>query len=292
VDLVYTTAPSHSTNLVGLLLRRLHGIRWCAEFRDPWCNPHSPPPTPLVGRLNQPLERMCIRAADHIVTVTEQTAELYRQRLGSQGGKVLMVRNGIPALNPRQRHRDDKLFRIAYGGTIFGGRDTGTFLQAVQAVARDYAAAGMALRVDLFLKEPGGRQASVEAYIRGFGLAGIAHVHQSVPYEEMQRILAESDLLLLLAQGQPLQVPNKLYEYLGTGVPILAVVDADGETASLLRAVGGHHVVERDTADAIAQALRSALVSSGDAKNASSRHLLEDWLTERQMRRLLAAVRP
>jgi glycosyltransferase involved in cell wall biosynthesis len=293
VDLVYTTAPSHSTNLVGLLLRRLHRIRWCAEFRDPWCYPHSSPVTPLVARVNGFLERLCIKAADYLVTVTEQTANLYRERLGASGAKVILVRNGIPALNPRHMHRSGEPFRIVYSGNIYGGRDPRAFLQAVSMVAREYTAAGKPLNVDLFVSEPWVGDVSLESYIAGLGISDIARVRQWVSHGEMQRIIAEADLLLLLAQRQPLQVPNKLYEYLGTGVPILAVADAEGETARMLHDVGGHYVVERDTVDDIAAALRSALMAAGETSMTSgSRDLLEEWLTERQMQRLVSAVRP
>ena len=293
VDLVYTTAPSHSTNLVGLLLRRFHGIRWCAEFRDPWCYPHSTPVTPLVARVNRFLERRCITAADYLVTVTEQTANLYRQRLGAAQSKVILVRNGIPALNPLPKQKSGKPFRIVYSGNIYGGRDPRAFLQAVSMVAGEYSAAGKPLSLDLFLSEPHSGDVPLELYIRGLGLSDVARVRQWVPHAEMQRILGEADLLLLLAQKQPLQVPNKLYEYLGTGVPILAVADADGETARMLHDVGGHYVVERDTADDIAAALRAALMAAGETAGATgSRALLEEWLTEHQMRRLVAAVRP
>ena len=293
VDLVYTTAPSHSTNLVGLLLRRLHRIRWCAEFRDPWCYPQSSPVTPLVARVNRWLERLCINAADYLVTVAEQTANLYRQRLGAAAGKVIVVRNGIPALNPRLRQRNGEPFRIVYSGNIYGGRDPRAFLQAVRAVASECEAAGKPLRVDLFVSEPRVGDISLESYARDLGLEGIAHIREWVPHAEMQRILARSDLLLLLAQRQPLQVPNKLYEYLGAGVPILAVTDPEGETARMLHDVGGHHVVERDTPDDIAAALRSALIATRKgAGRSASRQLLEEWLTERQMQRLVSAIRP
>ena len=293
VDLVYTTAPSHSTNLVGLLLRRLHRVRWCAEFRDPWCYPHSAPVTPLVARVNRVLERLCINAADHLVTVTEQTARLYRQRLGPAAEKVILVRNGIPALNPRPLHKSGEPFRIVYSGSIYGGRDPRAFLQAVRNVASEFAAAGKPLSVDLFVSEPWVGGVSLESYIRGLGLSDTARVREWVPHAEMQRILGDADLLLLLAQQQPLQVPNKLYEYLGTDVPILAVADGDGETARMLHDVGGHFVVDRDTPDEIATALRSALMAAGEASAPTrSRALLEEWLTERQMQRLVAAVRP
>lgn len=294
VDLVYTTAPSHSTNLVGFLLRRLHGVKWAAEFRDPWCYPQGTPITPAVARVNRFLERRCINAADYLVTVAAQTAELYRQRLGPAAGKVILVRNGIPALNPHPSRRVGEPYRIVYSGNMYGGRDPRAFLDAVGIVSRECAAAGRSIAVDLFVSEAVAGDMSLDAYINHLGIGNIARVREWVPHAEMQRILCEADLLLLLAQRQPLQVPNKLYEYLGTGVPILAIADAEGETARMLNEVGGHYVVERDAADEIAAALRAAMTASRDvaAAPAPTPAVLEEWLTEHQMRRLVTAIRP
>jgi glycosyltransferase involved in cell wall biosynthesis len=286
VDLVYTTAPSHSTTLIGLLLRRLHGLRWAAEFRDPWCYPHSEPVTPFVERVNRLLERLSIRAADHLVTVTDQTAELYRQRLGPAAGKVVVARNGIPALTGREPHRPGDPFRIIYSGNIYGGRDPRAFIRAIGDVVPECAAAGIEIAVDIFA----GETRDVVPLEPLVAELGIGHVVR-LPHAEIQRVLRSADLLLLLAQHQPLQVPNKLYEYLGTGVPILAIADEHGETARMLRQAGGHYLVSRDAPGDIARALREA-IASRDAAPTIAGEVLNEWLTERQMQHLLAAVRP
>jgi glycosyltransferase involved in cell wall biosynthesis len=289
VDLVYTSAPSHSTNLVGLLLRRLHGRRWCAEFRDPWAYANSAAVTPFVKRANEYLERLCVTAADELVTVTDLTAELYRQRLGESAQKVLVVRNGIPVMSPRPSRPADAPFRIVYSGSIYGGRDPRAFLQAVAEVSRE---TDVPLVVDIFVGEArSAGDVSLEASIESMGLGDIVFVRDWVPHAEIQRVLRESDLLLLLAQRQPLQVPNKLYEYLGTGVPILAIADQEGETARMLRQVGGHYVVAQDDVEEIAAALRLAIQSRGAAASGNTA-VLEEWSTARQMARLVQLVKP
>lgn len=293
VDLVYTSAPSHSTTLVGLLLKRLKRLRWCAEFRDPWCYPHAAPVTPLVERVNAYLEWRCISAADHLVTVTDQAADLYRERLGRSAGKVVVVRNGIPAVLARAVRRQEDSFRIVYGGNIYGGRDPREFLRAALDVARECAVRGTQVAVDIFVGEAtAAGDVLLHDYVVQQGMEGIVRVHGWVGHAEIQRVLQGSDLLLLLAQLQPLQVPNKLYEYLGTGVPILAIADEHGETAHMLRQVGGHYVVPDNSAPAIAAALREAIYRRDVPSNGGPAELLEEWLTERQMRLLVAAVRP
>ncbi len=36
IDTVLTTSPPHSSQLIGLKLKRQMGVRWIADFRDPW----------------------------------------------------------------------------------------------------------------------------------------------------------------------------------------------------------------------------------------------------------------
>src|SRR5690606_1935369 len=36
VVLLYTTGPPHSAHVAGLLAKLATGVRWAAEFRDPW----------------------------------------------------------------------------------------------------------------------------------------------------------------------------------------------------------------------------------------------------------------
>ncbi len=38
VDVVITTGPPHSTHLIGMGLKKKLGIKWVADFRDPWTN--------------------------------------------------------------------------------------------------------------------------------------------------------------------------------------------------------------------------------------------------------------
>ena len=35
-DAVLTSSPPHSTQLIGLVLQKRHGLRWLADMRDPW----------------------------------------------------------------------------------------------------------------------------------------------------------------------------------------------------------------------------------------------------------------
>ena len=53
-------------------------------------------------------------------------------------------------------------------------------------------------------------------------------------YEECVDLLHRSNVLLLFAQGQPLQIPTKLYDYIAVKKPILVFAE-DGASADLAK---------------------------------------------------------
>jgi hypothetical protein len=74
---------------------------------------------------------------------------------------------------------------------------------------------------------------SIREMAREAGCEASLSLPGRLPYREALGELVSADLLLLLAAGQPDQIPAKAYEYIAAGPPILALVEP-GATASLL----------------------------------------------------------
>jgi glycosyltransferase involved in cell wall biosynthesis len=178
-----------------------------------------------------------------------------------------------------------------YLGTLYHRRDPRPFLAALAAVATRLALGPDRLRVDLVGDCRAYRGASLEELVRTLDLEGVVHFRDWVAHDEAERLMRSADLLLLLAQDQPTQVPQKLYEYLGTRASILAFADAEGETADLLRRAGGHFVVTANDVAAAETALTDAIGRpGGTAGEPPNRALLEEWTTRAQLLRLKAAL--
>ena len=88
------------------------------------------------------------------------------------------------------------------------------------------------------------------------GVSTSVETHELVPYRESMRIQTNADVLMLVvrnnASGKGIYT-GKLFEYLGAGRPILALVPSDGVAARLLEQRGAG-VVSTDAAE-IAKAL-------------------------------------
>jgi glycosyltransferase involved in cell wall biosynthesis len=293
VDLVYTSGPPHSVHIVGLLLKWVTGVSWTAEFRDPWIDNAVQPryaSSATAHRIKRKLERLCIRSADRIVAVTEAAGRLFAEK-ASDPSRVLVVRNGLDQL-PRAhlQLRDDREFRVAYVGNLYHRRDPGPFLEAISWLREQGALPKCSMRVDFWGQCRYFEGKSIAETAKTLGIGDLVFVNDPIPRDEALRVMEDSDLLLLLACEQPLQVPQKLYEYIAAGPPILAFADAEGETASMLQRIGGHHLVTTHDSAMVRLVVDAALNGRTPPRDPSADALLSDWSADRQLGRLVEAL--
>ena len=291
VDVVITTAPPFSAHLAGLLIRRLTGSRWVADFRDPWTgNPWKPAEIRTAGtdRLEAGLEKRVLHRADLVISASAGIQQGF-ERNGLASSKLLLVRNGIETISARPPRVPGAPFRILHMGTFYHARDPRPFLEALARVRSDTQLTDEDLIVDFVGSSREFDGKSIPQMVERLGLEDVFHFHDFMPRDRAIAMAGEADLLLLLAQNQPDQVPQKLYEYLGTRVPILAFADDDGESARLLRHVGGHHVVANNDVDEAYGALKAALMRR-DGEAAGRTGALMELSADSQIRRLIDAL--
>jgi len=291
---LYTTVPPFSTHLAGLVLQVLTGMRWVLEFRDPWTDSKfrlAHQRSRWTSVIERWLERRCLARASLVVSVTEGIQHGLLTRVPDKArAKFLVVRNGIARL---RRVSDasitSKPYRIRYVGSFYHRRDPFPFLEGLAGLIRERGLGVDDIQVEFVGSCTEYRGIPVASRVRDLNLERIVAIRSWVSHAEAQKLVETADLLLFLAQDQPAQVPNKLYDYLGTGIPILAFADEQGESALMLRQVGGHYLVTDDNPSTARKAVASAMDSRSITVGRSQEVLLE-WTTEHQMAKLVAAV--
>jgi glycosyltransferase involved in cell wall biosynthesis len=248
IDVVVTSSPPGSVNLVGAAVKRATGARWVADLRDSLL---SHPHRRQDVRGERRVARLVARRADAIVCVSPAAVE--EMRALSPAGPVELIDHGadfddFDGLEYRRTER----FRITHTGTIFGRRDPKPFLRALARAEADVVA-----------RFVGDFREADRATIDELGLGERVELVPYLPRREALALQRDSDALLLLipaGEGRGrFVVSTKVFEYLAAGRPILASVPEDGAAAALLRETGTGTVVPPDDVDAIAEAL-SALV--------------------------------
>ncbi|WP_028585951.1 glycosyltransferase [Desulfogranum mediterraneum] len=238
IDYVLSSCPPYSAHLVGLLASLARPrVKWIADFRDPWMTPTEKkgyPTTPLSNFLDYSLEKTVIQRAALVLAttkkLTEKYAEHYRQ---SAAEKFRFVPNGFDGDLSARTREPYPVFTISYAGTLYFGRTPEPLFAAVSSLIHDKAVS----EEDLCIKLAGhcreiGDRLTVDV-AESYGLSNVVEVIDHLPLAASREMVQRSHLALLLAPDQPYQVPAKTYEYIGLGVPILAIT-GEGATADLV----------------------------------------------------------
>jgi len=296
VDLVITTAPPFSVHVVGLLLRAFTGIPWIVDYRDPWQGGTLKPPhvrSSFSEAIEAWAERRTLRTADGVVAASNAIARLLRENrlaVAPRGSRdVIAIRNGFDMKTVPTSSRSEPGRRITYLGYLYLHRDPRPFLDALAALAADGRLDLRDIQVDFYGAGRWFNNISIADHVQKLGIAQHVRFFDPIGPEECAAVLADSTLLLLLAQKQPTQVPNKIYDYLAAGRPIVAFADAAGETAEMLDALGGHYVITDNAASEVERVVLRAL--SGDhVPGPENDELLREWSSECQMKRFVEFV--
>ncbi|MFP4228538.1 MAG: glycosyltransferase [Salinivenus sp.] len=260
MDAILTTGPPHSTHLAGAALERWTGVPWVADFRDPWTDInyyHELPHTEAARRIDRALERMVLRRAAAVTTVSPSWRRLLIDKGDeSEARSVHVVQNGFDEADiERGRHAiEEERFVLTHVGSLYASRNPLGVWRALRRL-RD-ASAVPRLRIRLVgMVDPTVREA-----IRSLNLEDITEVVPYVPHEEAVAYMQRAGLLLLSIEDFPASagmLTGKIYEYLATGRPIVGVGDPDGDAAALLRTTGGGRLFGRYDVEGLAQFIRA-----------------------------------
>jgi len=245
-DCILTTCPPYSVHLIGLLAKVITGVAWVADFRDPWMTTGSKRLYPTCGLslwIERRLERQVVKRADLVTFNVQGLMRKYLERYSDMGEKkFIFIPNGfdpevfsfVKALEKYSR------FTLTYTGSLYLGRTPESVFAAVSRLIREgkIDKSKICIRLTGHCRYIG--QSSVSELISSHGLEDVVDVEEPVPHGKALEIMARSHVALLFAPDQPYQIPAKVYEYMGAGVPVLALTKA-GATRDLIEStkIGG-----------------------------------------------------
>ena len=261
-QLIWSTYPFTTAHMIGGTLARMSGLPWVADFRDPMVNP-AYPANKLQRAVWQWLEAYTLKAAAACVFTTQRAASTYGERYPAAAHKCVVIENGYDeeafacVLPDRYGTPVDTLLLLHSGLIYPQDRNPSTFFEAVSALI----AQGKLDRSKLCIRFRSPHHGDeVRAFAEKYGLAGLVDIAPPIPYREAIAEMMGADLLLVF-QGSYFnaQIPAKIYEYLRSARPILAIVDPLGNTAGQLDKFKAVHVADIASSDMIKTALLSAL---------------------------------
>jgi glycosyltransferase involved in cell wall biosynthesis len=261
-ECVISTGPPFTPHLVAMALKRICGTHWVADFRDPWSWREGYPAemrSAVSDRINSRLEQMVMRRADRIVCVSPAMTDRYRELYPNLPiNKWLTITNGydldeFARLGPLDK---PERFTISYVGSFDFSRTPLIVLRAVG----ELIAEGKLDTHRVMIRFVGPCQyagdKSVAKMIADNGLDGIAEIIGFVPRPEALKEIIRANVVVLLGGTQRRLVAAKVFEYMASRNPILAITE-EGATAEIVRRVGAGRVVSPNDLEGAKEAIAS-----------------------------------
>jgi glycosyltransferase involved in cell wall biosynthesis len=258
---VITTSPPHSTQLIGLKLKKkFPHIKWIADLRDSWTDIYYYDlfyPTMLSRALDRHHEKSVIQGADKIITVGHNLAEIFSSKSENVSYKFTVVPNGfdeedLEGVNITWPER----FTITYVGTFSAIYPTEAFFKTLSQLNSDGK--------DFVLRLVGSFPPEIKEKIISIIGSGKTEFIAYTEHPNAIKLMASSSLLVIIIpetkESQAI-TPGKVFEYIALQKPVLYIGPLNGDAAFHLRHCGYKGIFEPDDSESMLKFIRKLMES-------------------------------
>ncbi|MGB7785977.1 MAG: glycosyltransferase family 4 protein [Salinimicrobium sp.] len=233
VDTIITSGPPHSMHLIGLQLKEQLNLRWIADFRDPWTQigyHEKLKLLPSAREEHERLEREVLQKADLLITTSFTTKAEFSEKTSTP---IEVITNGYDYEKVEKKPMDEK-FSLAHIGSLLSGRNPENLWKALKELTsenEDFAK-------DFELKLVGAVGEPVLESIQKCGLGEHLNLKGYVSHSEALQLQRSAQVLLLIeidSEETRGIIPGKLFEYMVSGRPILAVGPEKADIEKLIK---------------------------------------------------------
>lgn len=237
IQTLITTGPPHSLHLIGLKLKKENpDFKWIADFRDPWTQISYHSQLKLTERSkkkHRELEKEVLKTADCVIATSFTDAVKYR-KAGAK--RVEVITNGFEEKDFQDLNKkgsDTEYFTLTYSGGLEAARNPRPVWEALEEIIREDDEFAKEFKLEFF----GNLSEEVKKSILTHGLKNNLIERGYVSHKEAVEGICTSELLLLTNFPDEKSkgiIPGKLFEYIATGNPILAIGPKDGDVGRIL----------------------------------------------------------
>lgn len=253
IDLIYSSAPPNTVHLIASALKFFTGKQWVADFRDPWTKYLAPQRSHFIPqKLDEFLGKRIINHADRVVSVGKGVkGELEKTARQKPLEKIAVITNGFSEEDYSElKIEPTKKFSICYMGSLYAKYDFNPFITAVENVF----ASSDNFKNDFRLVFCGRLDAASKKRFEATGFcSNISFLGNKSQKEALETMCASTLLLLYIidsVEGKGIPT-SKLYEYIGSRRPILALAPEDSEAAVIIQETETGLIIPPDQIKAI-----------------------------------------
>ncbi len=286
VDAIVSTGPPHSMHLIALKLSRATGIRWIADFRDPWTKDFSFKHLNMgkaVYSKHKHLELAVLKQANEIVTVTYNMKKEFEEMVDKV---VNVVHNGYDESDFADKPVSlDDHFSITFSG-LFNAEGNP---ENLWKVLNNISIKDDSFRKDLIIQLIGKVDNSILESINKSNLSDNLIQTGYLNHCETTLLQQKSRVLLLPLRNQPEAIgilSGKYFEYLAAQRPIIAFGPLNSELATSLKDTSAGEIFDWNEVSRLQHHIEQLYLSY---KNNNSRVLDKNPINTEYSRRSLTS---
>ena len=233
IDTIVTSGPPHSLHLIGLELKEKLGVKWFADFRDPWTTIGYHNALRLSGyaaKKHKNLEHKVLNSAD-VIIVTSKTTKTEFQ--GITDKPISVITNGYDVENVERQTLDTK-FTLAHIGSFLSDRNPKFLWECLVELLNEISGFKSHLEIKLIgavsqevLDSIG--EFNLDSYLT---LLGYVSHHEAIAHQKKSQVLL---LIEINSEDTKSIIPGKLFEYMVSNRPIIAIGPQGSDFADIIK---------------------------------------------------------
>ena len=247
-SLIFSSGPPHSVHLIGRKLAKKSGVKWVADFRDPWTDVFyylENPRNRITIWLDGLLEKKVLNDCNGLITVSKGFESLLNDRMPIKS-KSTVIYNGFDqddfSSKPIERKSRDQIL-ISHTGSLSMSQNPLGLFESV----KDHNDSSRVSKITIQLV------GSVHPYIldtiQRLNIQQYVYILSYQPHQKAIQILVESDFIFLVVPNQDKNkgiIPGKIFEYFKCQSEIILFGNKRSEAALLTKTLGYQNIFEID----------------------------------------------
>lgn len=219
-DVIISSSDLKSSHFVALKIKKSYpDMKWIQIWGDPWSFDSTS--TFITNYRAKYKECSLLNAANKIIYVSELTYLAILKKYPELSDKLFYIPRSYFHEIPRcTRSLKKSTYDIVYSGTLNSGRDFEFFLSEIDSYNQSH---DTIFRVNFY-------GSFFEETIDKLRKYSCTSIHSTIDYDEILNLYAHSDALLFISNKRgSTQIPGKLFDYMGTELPIICLVNKEDD---------------------------------------------------------------
>lgn len=238
IELIYSIDNPHSNHIAALILSRISGKPWVADFKDPWTKNFGYEKARPFSYLDIFLEKAVLKNARHLICVNISMKNEFTGYLNNSNTPISIIPNGYDEKDfYKTRKLDSKQNKltIGYTGTIYHDMFPYVFLDVVHRLVNERKIEKDEIKI-IFSGVPEFQGDLSSELIKELEYLKIFEYKGQLSHKDTIEMIMQSHILLLAlsgVSGSSSIIPSKTYEYIASGKFIIALTNP-GNALSIL----------------------------------------------------------